>query len=83
MTETDVIDTTYRWPWDDHLKHEAEVIWLEDPEQFDYVRQVIVPWARTRRRPLKLSVPGRVVGYTVLRADAPRVTVQQDFLERE
>ncbi|MFC8247623.1 DUF6009 family protein [Streptomyces chartreusis] len=47
------------------LSHEQEVVWLEDPESLDYVRQAV---DKTKRRNTKppYARDGRMVGYAVL-----------------
>ncbi|WP_256105970.1 DUF6009 family protein [Streptomyces sp. ODS05-4] len=51
------------------LVHEAAVVWLEDPEQFDYVRQALDKTGRRTGRP-RYARDGRMVGYTELTRDA-------------
>ena len=66
---------TYRGAWDDHLKHEEQIVWLEDPTALPvvFVRQIIVTWSTHRTRPVgDLHLPGRVVGYSTLRSHTPR-----------
>lgn len=53
------------------LRHEDGIVWLEDIERFDYVREHVVTSAATRRRPIPWDGPGRRVGYSVLAAKAP------------
>ncbi|MDX3771179.1 MULTISPECIES: DUF6009 family protein [unclassified Streptomyces] len=47
------------------LTHEEDVVWLEDPTDFDYVRQAL---DKTRRRNTKppYERDGRMVGYALL-----------------
>ena len=47
------------------LTHEEHVVWLEDPESLDYVRQAL---DKTRRRNTKppYARDGRMVGYALL-----------------
>ncbi|WP_432021391.1 DUF6009 family protein [Streptomyces sp. 1222.5] len=54
---------------DSQLTDEAEVVWLEDPENLDYVRQALdkVP---TRKGKPRYSRDGRLIGYTNLQPDA-------------
>lgn len=55
----------------DQLTGEESIVWLEPPERFPYVRETVVMDAGTRRRPLSWKImPGRLVGYSVLRRDA-------------
>ena len=51
------------------LTHEQDVVWLEDPTHFDYVRQAL---DKTKRRNTKppYARDGRMVGYAVLDAQA-------------
>ncbi|MFJ3672524.1 DUF6009 family protein [Streptomyces sp. NPDC090106] len=51
------------------LIHEDEVVWLENPENLDYVRQAL---DKTRRRNTKppYARDGRMVGYALLDEDA-------------
>ncbi len=51
------------------LVHEAAVVWLEDPECFDYVRQALDKTGRRTGRP-QYARDGRMVGYTELVRDA-------------
>lgn len=55
----------------DALRHEEAIVWEDDPSRLPYVREDLVDLAATRRRPLRS--PGRRVGYSVLRHDAPRI----------
>ncbi|MEU1568530.1 DUF6009 family protein [Streptomyces mirabilis] len=47
------------------LTHEEDVVWLEDPEKLDYVRQAL---DKTKRRNTKppYARDGRMVGYALL-----------------
>ncbi|MGW7673251.1 DUF6009 family protein [Streptomyces sp. NPDC054775] len=47
------------------LSHESEVVWLEDPDDLDYVRQALDKTSRKRSRP-RYARAGRMVGYTEL-----------------
>lgn len=51
------------------LTHEEHVVWLEDPENLDYVRQAL---DKTRRRNTKppYARDGRMVGYALLDGQA-------------
>ncbi|MFD8390422.1 DUF6009 family protein [Streptomyces sp. NPDC059680] len=64
------------------LEHEEDIVWTEDIEQFDYVRQSIAHSAKTRRRPVPWHGNGRRVGYAVLRDDAPSGAVPGHFVRR-
>lgn len=55
----------------EQLTGEDAIVWLEPPENFPYVRETVVMDAGTRRRPISWkNMPGRLVGYSVLRPDA-------------
>lgn len=45
---------------------EARIVWLEDPELHEYVREAHVVSRRRRGRPY-VGLPGRLVGYAELR----------------
>ncbi|WP_371656741.1 MULTISPECIES: DUF6009 family protein [unclassified Streptomyces] len=47
------------------LVHEDAVVWLEDPENLDYVRQALDKTPRRRGRP-RYARDGRMVGYSEL-----------------
>ncbi|WP_228984248.1 DUF6009 family protein [Streptomyces sp. DH12] len=51
------------------LVHEAAVVWLEDPNAFDYVRQALDKTARRTGKP-RYARDGRMVGYVELDKDA-------------
>ncbi|MFD5065303.1 DUF6009 family protein [Streptomyces sp. NPDC058394] len=51
------------------LRHENAVVWLENPDDLDYVRQALDKTARRRGRP-RYERDGRMVGYTELDAHA-------------
>ncbi|AZM89012.1 transcription factor [Streptomyces sp. W1SF4] len=54
------------------IGHEDDIVWTEDVESFDYVRETVVDNAGTRRRPVSWrGHAGRRVGYAVLKQDAP------------
>lgn len=54
---------------DSDLAHEANVVWLEDPERLDYVRQALDKTPRRRSKP-RYARDGRMIGYIELDADA-------------
>jgi hypothetical protein len=56
---------------DSQLTGEAEVVWLEDPEGLDYVRQALDKVGTRRGRP-RYERDGRLVGYTNLATSADR-----------
>ncbi|MGI5255524.1 DUF6009 family protein [Actinacidiphila glaucinigra] len=47
------------------LTDEAEIVWLEDPSNLDYVRQALDKTPRKAGRP-RYARDGRMVGYSVL-----------------
>jgi hypothetical protein len=47
------------------LAEEARVVWLEDPEHLDYVRQALDKTHRRRNKP-RYARDGRMIGYTEL-----------------
>ncbi|MGW5782213.1 DUF6009 family protein [Streptomyces sp. NPDC003863] len=51
------------------LIHEAEVVWLENPDGLDYVRQALDKTKRCNTRP-PYARDGRMVGYALLDDDA-------------
>jgi len=53
-----------------NLADEAEIVWEEDPSNFDYVRSYELTTSG-RKRIAKWTGEGRRVGYAVLRQDAP------------
>jgi hypothetical protein len=56
---------------DSQLTGEVQVVWLEDPERLDYVRQALDKVNTRRGRP-RYDRDGRLVGYTELAPDAER-----------
>lgn len=54
---------------DSQLADEAEVVWLENPEDLDYVRQALDKVPTRKGRP-RYSRDGRLIGYTNLQAGA-------------
>ena len=54
----------------DLLKHEIQIVWEENPEDFDYVREIGGTYPH-RRRIKKWRGVGRRVGYSVVAPDAP------------
>ncbi|MET8537674.1 DUF6009 family protein [Streptomyces sp. NPDC005065] len=51
------------------LTHEERVVWLEDPESLDYVRQALdKTWRRNTKPPYARD--GRMVGYALLDDEA-------------
>jgi Family of unknown function (DUF6009) len=47
------------------LTHEADVVWLENPAELDYVRQALDKTPRRRNKP-RYARDGRMVGYSEL-----------------
>jgi hypothetical protein len=64
------------------LEYEDGIIWTEDIQDFDYVRQTIVTSVATRRRPVPWRGPGRRVGYSVLSRDAPSDEATGKYVRR-
>lgn len=56
--------------WQRLLAQELDLVWLEDVDRLDYVRTWVGVQSSSRIRLPDLGV--RLVGYTVLKADAPR-----------
>ncbi|MPY32773.1 transcription factor [Streptomyces adustus] len=54
---------------DSQLTDEAEVVWVEDPGDLDYVRQALDKVPTRRGRP-RYSRDGRLIGYTNLEQGA-------------
>lgn len=54
---------------DSQLTDEAEVVWLEDPSDLDYVRQALDKVYARRGRP-RYERDGRLIGYTNLKPAA-------------
>ncbi|MFF7249986.1 DUF6009 family protein [Embleya sp. NPDC008237] len=50
---------------DGDLGHETTVVWVEDPERLDYVRQSLDKTPRRRGKP-RYERDGRMIGYTEL-----------------
>ncbi|MCG3039181.1 DUF6009 family protein [Streptomyces sp. S1A] len=53
------------------LRHEDGIVWTEDTERLDYVREYVDQAATSRRRPVPWRGAGRRVGYSVLAPAAP------------
>uniref|UniRef100_A0AAU2W3R7 DUF6009 family protein n=1 Tax=Streptomyces sp. NBC_00008 TaxID=2903610 RepID=A0AAU2W3R7_9ACTN len=54
---------------DSDLTHEANVVWLEDTDHLDYVRQALDKTPRRKNKP-RYARDGRMIGYIELGADA-------------
>ncbi|MEU6392944.1 MULTISPECIES: DUF6009 family protein [unclassified Streptomyces] len=68
-------------PQEGDLAQEAEVVWLEDPEDLDYVRQALDK-VRTRKGKPRYERDGRLIGYTNLTPRAPRSSDSGLFARR-
>lgn len=64
------------------ITHEEEIVWTENIDSFDYVRETLVNDAATRRRPVSWRGQGRRVGYAVLKKDAPSPDAPGRFSRR-
>ncbi len=64
------------------LRHEERIVWTEDVDGFDYVRESVTTEAGTRTRPVAWHGSGRRVGYSVLRSDAPSSSSTGKFTRR-
>ncbi|MFF9806462.1 DUF6009 family protein [Streptomyces coeruleorubidus] len=53
------------------IQHEERIVWTEDIDGFDYVRESLTTEAGTRARPVPWHGAGRRVGYSTLKRDAP------------
>ncbi|MEV0126785.1 DUF6009 family protein [Streptomyces sp. NPDC050703] len=58
-------------PQEGDLAQEAEVVWLEDPTDLDYVRQALDK-VNTRKGKPRYERDGRLIGYSNLAPKAPR-----------
>ncbi|MGC9500939.1 DUF6009 family protein [Streptomyces sp. WG7] len=58
-------------PKEGDLAQEAEIVWLEDPTDLDYVRQALDK-VNTRKGKPRYERDGRLIGYSNLNANAPR-----------
>ncbi|MEW1636384.1 DUF6009 family protein [Streptomyces sp. NPDC093801] len=63
------------------MAYEVQIVWSEEIEEFDYVRQSAHLASSTRREPVAWMA-GRPVGYTVLKVDAPSGVVPGKFGRR-
>lgn len=54
---------------EDEIRHESELVWLEDITDLDYVRQSLDRLPTRRSRPA-YHRPGRMVGYAILAPQA-------------
>ncbi|MEU3297390.1 DUF6009 family protein [Streptomyces longwoodensis] len=65
----------------DEISHEAELVWLEDIDQLDYVRQSLDRLPTRKGKP-PYHRPGRMVGYAILDADAKASRASGTFRRR-
>jgi hypothetical protein len=65
----------------DEISHETDIVWLEDIDELDYVRQSIdrLP---TRKGGPPYRRPGRMVGYAILGPDAKASHASGTFRRR-
>ncbi|MFF7183011.1 DUF6009 family protein [Streptomyces sp. NPDC008121] len=66
---------------DDEIKHETELVWLEDIEQLDYVRQSLDRLPTRSGRPAYFR-DGRMVGYAILGPNAKASRASGTFRRR-
>ncbi|MDG5807493.1 DUF6009 family protein [Streptomyces ossamyceticus] len=64
------------------LDHEDHIVWIEEVEAFDYVRQSVSRSVSSRSGPVAWTGAGRRVGYAVLRHDAPSGAVPGRYVRR-
>jgi len=55
---------------DDPVSFEKSIVWMEEVDDFRFVREAMICDAKSRRGALHMS-SGRVVGYSKLTSDAP------------
>jgi hypothetical protein len=65
----------------DEIRHETELVWLEDVEQLDYVRQSLDRLPTRKGRPA-YHRDGRMIGYAVLGTDAKPSRASGTFRRR-
>lgn len=70
------------WKGGSSLDYERSIVWLENIDRLPFVRVVEVRCAKSRRGPLVLKGPERVVGYSKLMADTPRDSKTARFTRR-
>ncbi|MGW0703301.1 DUF6009 family protein [Streptomyces sp. NPDC002867] len=66
---------------DDEIKHETELVWLEDIEQLDYVRQSLDRLPTRGGKPAYFR-DGRMVGYAILDPKAKASRASGTFRRR-
>ncbi|MQS05724.1 DUF6009 family protein [Streptomyces alkaliphilus] len=64
------------------IQHEERIVWTEDIDGFDYVRETLITEAGTRARPISWHGAGRRVGYSTLKRDAPSNNSAGKFTRR-
>jgi hypothetical protein len=64
------------------IQHEERIVWTEDIDGFDYVRETLITEAGTRARPVPWHGAGRRVGYSTLKRDAPSNDSPGQFTRR-
>ncbi|MFJ2610230.1 DUF6009 family protein [Streptomyces sp. NPDC087425] len=64
------------------IQHEERIVWTEDMDGFDYVRETLTTEAGTRARPVPWHGAGRRVGYSTLKRDAPNNDSPGQFTRR-
>jgi hypothetical protein len=65
----------------DEINHEAELVWLEDVDQLDYVRQSLDRLPTRKGKPA-YHRDGRMVGYAILGPDAKASRASGTFRRR-
>jgi hypothetical protein len=65
----------------DEISHEAELVWLEDVDQLDYVRQSLDRLPTRKGKPA-YHRDGRMVGYAILGPDAKASRASGTFRRR-
>ncbi|MFK4103183.1 DUF6009 family protein [Streptomyces sp. NPDC019531] len=65
----------------DEISHEADIVWLEEIDELDYVRQSIDRLPTRKGRP-PYRRPGRMVGYAILGPDAKASRASGTFRRR-
>ena len=66
----------------DLIRHEDAIVWTEDVDHFEYVREHLDLFVSSRTRPVGWNGPGRRVGYATLRAEAPAGPADGRFARR-
>ncbi|MET9760086.1 DUF6009 family protein [Streptomyces sp. NPDC006372] len=65
----------------DEISHESEIVWLEDTDQLDYVRQSLDRLSTRKGKPA-YHRDGRMVGYAILGPDAKPSRASGTFRRR-